>query len=255
MAKCKTLGDRMKNLEMSSSQRVMSGVPVIMRLDGKAFHTYTRNLNRPFDDGFIKNMSLVALLLCRRIATVQMAYVQSDEISLLLNSYRRVKTEPWFDNRIQKAVSVAASEASAIMSLLTQRLTREDPKILSITDDEELCKTIERQMATFDCRMNPYPESEVANYFIWRQKDASKNSVSMFARSFYSQKELQGKQRPQLQEMLFQKGLNWNNQETYKKRGFTVVKNEKGVWEVDWEPPIFTEDRQYIERFLGREGE
>ncbi len=207
-------------------------MPVIVQIDGKAFHTYTRGMDKPFDDGLIKTLTSLALFLCQHIPTVQIAYGQSDEISLLLHSYKRHESQPFFDNRVQKLVSVIAGEASAFATLTTGRRT------------------------VFAAWASVFPEAEVVNYFIDRQQDATRNSIQMVAQSLYSHKQLQYKNQSELQEMIFQRGINWNDLPVHKKRGYTVIKNQESrLWEIDLEPPIFTQDRSYIEHLLAVEPE
>ena len=200
-------------------------LPTIIRLDGKSFHTFTRGMKRPFDGGFIHMMNLLAIYLCKEIQTSQFAYVQSDEISILLHPYKKLDTQPWFVNEVQKMTSVSAGLASAW-------LTKEAGKI-----------------AVFDSRVFVLPEAEVVNYFIWRQQDWTRNSISMVADTFYSHKELMNKDSNQKQEMIFAKGVNWGKLPILHRRGRTILKTAVG-WIVDDKPPIFNKSRKYIEKYL-----
>lgn len=102
----------------------------------------------------------------------------------------------------------------------------------------------------FDSRAFCIPKEDCANYFIWRGKDATRNSINSLAQAYFSQKVLQGLNVNQVQDKLVnEKGINWNDQSTEFKRGACCIKGENG-WEVDEEIPIFTEDRNYIERFI-----
>lgn len=225
-----SLGDRMKTYERAHDIALPPRMPVIVRVDGRAFHTWTRGMDRPFDARLEFWMDSVAEQLCRELDGAQMAYVQSDEISILLHNYKRHSTQPWLRNRLQKVCSLSASIASASMTLLAERT------------------------AHFDARAFVLPEVEVANYFLWRQQDATRNSLQMLARSLYSHKECDGKDQSAMQEMCWQKGRNWNDLPDRQKRGRCVVKfcNE---WMTE-APPIFkAEGRDYIERFLTTEPE
>ncbi len=225
------LGSRMKrNYEEVFKYRLPMRMPVIIRLDGKCFHTFTRGMMKPFDEKLIYNMATVAHFLCEKISGAQLAYVQSDEISILLHGYKKLDSEPWFANEVQKMVSISASMASSTMSRLYNK------EVL------------------FDSRVFVLPEAEVCNYFIWRQKDAVRNSISMVAQSLYSHKQLHGKRSDDMQEMIFQKGLNWNDISPHQKHGETVIKGEHG-WFIDWECPTFTVDRNYINKLLEVEDE
>lgn len=241
------LGDRMKSYERACKTVLTPRTPVIIRVDGKAFHTYARGCVRPFDGHLIAAMDAVALALCAEVDGAKLAYVQSDEISILVHTYRTFEQQPWFANEVQKLVSITAGVASGVM-------TEVSPVVFG---------TVRR--ACFDSRAFTMPESDVNNYFLWRQKDWTRNSVQMLARSLYSHRECTGKSNPELQEMCFQKGHNWNDLPTHLKRGRAVVKVPRlvagkdgedvlrGKWEVDNEIPIFSQDRDYVERLLATE--
>lgn len=233
-----SLGDRMKGYERVWKAALPRRMPVILRVDGRAFHTVTRGMRRPFDDEFMAVMDLVAVRLASHIDGAAIGYVQSDEISLLVHTYKRFASMPWFDNEVQKMTSIAASVAAVTFSLQAQ------------------------MPVEFDARVFVLPEAEVANYFLWRQQDASRNSIQMVARSLYSHKELDHVKTNELQELCHQRGVNWNDIPTHQKRGRCVVKEtymqdglERSRWTVDREIPIFSQDRDYIERHLAVEPE
>jgi tRNA(His) 5'-end guanylyltransferase len=233
------LGDRMKGYELAARTSLPRRLPVVVRVDGRAFHTYTRRLTRPFDSRFIDAMDVVTLELCGEVAGAVFAYVQSDEVSLLVHNYRRLRTEAWFDNQVQKIVSVAASVAAATMTAWSPRLFG----------------TTAVRLAHFDARAFVLPEAEVANYFLWRQQDASRNSLQMLARSLYSHAECEGQGSAQLQEMCFRRGRNWNDLPVHWRRGRCALQGAEGDWVVDREPPVFSRERGYVERFLQIEEE
>jgi tRNA(His) guanylyltransferase len=221
------LGDRMKQLYEAPSQTFLPGrMPALLRVDGKAFHTFTRAMDRPFDMRLIEAMNSVALALCEEVQCTQIAYVQSDEVTLLLHNYKRLNTQGWFHNNVQKMVSVAASVATSAMTLAFGR------------------------SCAFDARVFVVPEAEVCNAFLWRQQDATRNSIKMLARSRYSHKQCDGKNSSELQEMCVQAGDNWNNLPTHLKRGRFALRNADGHWGIDNDPPILTADRDYIDRHL-----
>lgn len=235
-----SLGDRMKRYEHAARAVLPPRMPIVLRVDGRAFHTYTRGLARPFDDRLIDAMDRVAVALCSDIQGAQIAYVQSDEISVLIHGYKRFASQSWFDGELQKIVSVAASIAAAEMTARSFDVFGEVKR------------------ANFDARAFVLPESEVCNYFIWRQQDAVRNSIQMLARSLYSHKECDRKNGAALQEMCFQKGKNWNDLATHYKRGRCAVRTPAPVfseWAIDLDPPTFTQDRSYIERHLAVEPE
>ena len=231
---------RMKeNYESRSRTFLTRRTPVIMRLDGKAFHTYTKHLVKPFDEGLIEDMAATALFLCSEIQGAKVAYVQSDEISILITDFDKLTTSAWFDYNVQKMTSISASLASAkFNSLRLQRVFKEmeklgrfsspmlidDPNAIMFVRDMYEVNINTQDLAYFDSRVFNVPKEEVANYFLARQKDAVKNSIAMLAQSLYSHKELHGKNQSDMQELSFQKGHNWNDLHWSKKRGSTIVK-------------------------------
>lgn len=221
------LGTRMKeNYEDRYRFSLTRRIPVIMRLDGKAFHTLTKHCQKPFDSIFQVAMSKTALKLCKEIQGAKIAYVQSDEISILITDFDKLTTESWFDYNIQKMTSVAASMASVEFS------SRIVPN------------------GFFDCRVFNIPEPEVVNYFVWRQKDWERNSIQMLGQAYFSHKELHSKKSPDIHEMLHQKGVNWANLEDKWKNGQVIFKDNccKG-WNALNACPIFTlkDTRDWIE--------
>lgn len=236
------LGNRMKDYEDITRNYLPKRTPVILRIDGKAFHSFTRGLEKPFSTLLAACFWETAKYVAKEIMGVRLAYHQSDEVSFLLTNYEKLTTESWFDNNIQKMVSVASSLFTYKFNQLTHALIDKP--------------------ALFDCRAFVLPKEEVVNYFIWRQQDATKNSVSMVAQANFPHKQLQGLNGKQMQEKLFQeKGINWNDIPIWQKRGacilkksYTKVVNEveatRTMWDVDREIPIFTQDRNYIEKFI-----
>jgi tRNA(His) 5'-end guanylyltransferase len=254
------LGSRMKEFyEDRFRLKLPRRAYTIMRIDGKAFHTYTRGMERPFDDGLIDDMNLTAAHLCKNIMGAKMGYVQSDEISILITDFDTQDTQAWFDYNVQKMVSIAASLATSEFNRL--RLIRSCTDFdgdlhFDAMDKEEI---INFKMAQFDARVFQIPSRiEVENYFIWRQQDAVRNSISSVAQSLYSHKELNGKKTNEMQEMIFQKGINWNDFDFRKKRGAVIGKVEHEVgnsktirskWSVI-ETPVFTQDRVFFTNFF-----
>lgn len=249
-----TLGDRMK---MNYEDRTRISLPrrsyTIIRIDGKAFHTYTRGMQKPFDDGLIEDMDLTAAYLCKNIMGSKFAFVQSDEISILVTDFEDINTQSWFDNNLQKMCSVSASMAtSKFNELKMQRLINFD----TLFD----FKTNKIKLAEFDSRVFQIPQkTEVENYFIWRQQDTTRNSVSSVAQSLYSQKELSGKNTDEQQELIFKKGINWNDYAPKYKRGRMIVKETyeknsednkgKAAMRTRWssiDVPIFTKDKKFL---------
>lgn len=255
MGNLSSLGIRMKGYEGACSTTLSGRMPVIIRVDGKAFHTYTRGAKRPFDAGLIETMNDAALELCKQVQGAQLAYVQSDEISVLVHGYKKLESTPWFDNAVQKMVSIASAISSVTFTQNSWKIW--GSQVSPSGDDHVITKN-----AYFDARAFVLPESEVNNYFVWRQQDATRNSKSTVAQSLYSHKELTGKNGNELQEMIFQKGQNWNDYPTHQRRGRCIIKviddkmgSERRRWIVDNEVPIFSTDPHYVNRHLVTEDE
>lgn len=231
MMKKDSLGDRMKNYEYVTRTRLYRRTPVIIRLDGKAFHTLTRGAEKPFDRHFIERMINATLGLFDFIGgNLKFAYIQSDEISLLLTDWDTFETQPFFGYNIQKLVSTITSKVTL-----------------------DFNKGWMHNFGTFDARVFNIPREEVANYFIWRQKDWERNSLQMLAQSKFSHREMQNKKHSDIHEMLYQIGINWNDLDDQLKRGICLYKNEYGDVTINRYIPIFTEDRDFIEKYLERE--
>lgn len=224
------LGNRMKEFyEQIPKTKLMRRCPVILRLDGKAFHTYTRGFQRPFDEVLIKSMQETMKYLCENIQGCVLGYTQSDEITLVLIDYKKFTSSAWFDYEVQKMCSVAASMATMAfnrafeLASLTERLN--DTVIGS--ERGRTYKDALVKGAMFDCRCFNIPKEEVTNCFYWRQLDASRNSIQMVGQANFSHKELQNKSCNDIQDMLMtQKDINWNDFPTYQKRGSCCIKED-----------------------------
>lgn len=259
MNKKDSLGDRIKeNYEFRCRPSLIRRMPVIMRIDGKAFHTYTRKMQKPFDPILIDLIAKTTLELCNKIQGAVFAYQQSDEISILLKDYDTLTTEAWFDYDLCKMCSVGASLATSIFDYVKFNICDEDykRKILEYTKGKEYSIVEYMQiytspMTNFDCRAFNIPKEEVVNYFVWRQQDATRNSIQMAGRANFSQNELHGKDCLEIQEKLIvEKRINWNNYSTPEKRGIAVYKDTTGTAIIDRDIPVFTQDRNFIERFV-----
>ena len=244
-------GDRMKSYEAVTNIRLTKRCPVILRIDGNAFHTYTRGFEKPFDNIIITVMQKTMKALCESIQGTVFGYVQSDEISLVLIDYQTLETSAWFDYRLEKLCSIGASMASRyfnkyFIETVTEEMNKPENKNKKF--DVYIKKFFS---ADFDCRAFNVPKEDVCNNILWRQRDAEKNSVQMLAQSLYSHKELQGLSRKDLQNKMFtEKGVNWNELPVPCKRGTACKKNEEGKWYIDYEMPILTENRAYVEDLI-----
>ena len=254
-----SLGDRMKdNYENRAKTYLVRRMPVIIRLDGKAFHTFTKGLKKPYDEIFHNVMNATMKYLCEHIQGCKLGYTQSDEITLLLTDYDTLDTDAWFDNSVQKICSVSASMATmAFNRFLRDNLNKFGSENFDKLDDAliDYITAIFKKLdsAMFDSRCFNIPEDEVVNCFIWRQQDATRNAIQMLGQCNFSHKELNGKSCNAIQDMLMeQKQINFNDMPTAFKRGVCCYKNEEGKWVVDAEPPIFTQDREYVANHLLR---
>ena len=240
-------GDRMKNYEAVADTKLMKRCPVILRIDGRAFHTFTRGFNKPFDSIFATTMQMTMKSLCENIQGCVLGYVQSDEISLVLCDYQTLETSAWFDYRLEKICSLSASMATRFFN---KYFIENVEKANSEGLDPEMYQKYKRKFFTadFDSRAFNVPKDDVCNAILWRQKDAEKNSIQGLAQSLYSQKEISGISTKALQDKMFsEKGVNWNDIPTMYKRGSACIKNQDGKWFIDMNMPILSQNRDYVE--------
>ena len=235
MSKNCPIMQRMKdNYESRSKNFLTRRIPVIMRIDGKTFSSYTKGLETPFDNGLIEDLNHTAIHLCENIQGAKCAYIQSDEISILITDYSTLKTDAWFNYNVQKMTSISASMASSKFNILRARryildnyqTTPHFPNRVMSCEGFTYSELDKLTLANFDSRVANYPNSEVNNYFVARQRDAVKNSIASTAQSLYSPSELHGKNKSEQQEMIFQKGINWNDLPVGQKRGRFIIKVE-----------------------------
>lgn len=268
------LGRRMKEYyEQIPKTKLMRRCPVIIRIDGKAFHSFTKGFKRPFDDVLIESMQETMKYLCENIQGCVLGYHQSDEISLVLVDYQKLTSDAWFDYEVQKICSIAASMATMIFNKIFEKNCIEYSRVVPNTElgrevMDAYSKAVEKG-AMFDARCFNIPKEEVTNYIYWRQLDATRNSIQMVGQANFSYKELHGKSCNQIQDMLMiQKGINWNDFPVYQKRGSCCVKESystvdlstytgsvgaitRARWIIDKEIPIFKgEDRDYIDKLI-----
>lgn len=219
------LGSRMKRYEIVSSPHLTPRTPVIVRVDGRAFHTWTRGAAKPFDRRLMDSMTVAMMTVADDIQGCVFAYTQSDEASFLLNDFATIETQSWFGYDLSKVVSIAASTFTANFNSV-HPASRNGP-------------------ATFDARAFNIPESDVANYFLWRAKDWWRNSIQMMAQTYFSPKELNGKSCTDLVTMLLvEKGIDWAAQEDRIKYGTFYARPNAQVYHVE---PVYSD----IDAILG----
>ena len=265
------LGKRMKeNYEDIFKNKLMRRAPVIIRTDGRVFHTFTRGFKKPFDDILIKSMQETMKYLCENIQGCVLGYTQSDEISLLLVDYKNLNSSAWFDYEVQKICSIAASMATMAFN---KSFTKNAEEFMTDcaasyemeglcskgTEEYKLCEVYQKAIekgAMFDARCFNIPKEEVTNYFYWRQLDAIRNSIQMIGQANFSHNILQYKTCEDIKDMLYVKNeIVWELLPIHKQRGSCCIKQDyiyenilRKQWVIDNNIPLFKDEgRDYIE--------
>ena len=253
------LGERMKDHEHRFRYFLPRKAYTIIRCDGKAFHTFTRGCEKPFDRDLMTVMQTTMLELCKQIQTCKMGYTQSDEITLVLTDVDSRDTEAWFDGNLNKILSISAAIATAEFNKAWQAMKLAE-YLKDIYDAHaclsihETCELIQDFIAKlplghFDSRAYSLADPwEVYNSVLWRTQDCTKNSIQMVAQALYPKAErsaLHGKNTAQLHDLIHDKGQNWNDFPTDCKRGSFAIRGENG-WFVDTEGPILSQDKDYF---------
>ncbi len=211
-----SLGDRMKAYEAASNYRLTPNSPVLIRVDGKAFHSWTRGMKRPFDRGLMRIMVQAATETAREMQGFKLGYVQSDEATFLLTDYDTHDTAGWFGYEVNKLVSISASLFTGFFNAAYHG---------------------EYRPAAFDSRAYVIPRADVPNVFVWRQQDWMRNSLQMLSRAHFSHKQLHGKNRAAMHDMLHAKGINWATDLTEQEKNGTFILADKtthhSVWTYD----------------------
>lgn len=257
------LAKRMKDYEMRNRYFLQKRIPVAIRVDMRAGHTFTKGFERPFDKVFMKSMQETAKYMCENMGNAKFAYVQSDEITIILVDYDTLETDCWFNYRTDKLCSISASMATmAFNRFFAQEVDKwgvetfgwewykggtNDPEVANSPEyklSEIYSKAIDKG-AMFDARCFNIPKEEVTNLIYWRQLDATRNSIQMVGQANFSHDELQGKTCDMIQDMLMTKyGINWNNFTIPCKRGTACIKVGKKVTEnIERVPQPFGEDK------------
>ena len=214
---------RMKQYEGIYNQKIIPHIPIILRIDGHNFHKWTKSngCERPFDIGLSMAFQYATKQVYKDLGNFELAYGQSDEVSILIYNPDTM-TQEMYDGKVFKLCSVVASLFTGYFN---------DCYFQGMGS-----------LASFDCRIFQLPVHEVMNYFIWRQKDAERNSIQMLGRANFSHKQMDKKSCSNIQDMLMEKGINWNDILTKFKRGWCY--DSSGINE---EIPIFTQSKGFIE--------
>ena len=265
------LAIRMKEFyENIPKTKLMRRTPVAIRIDGKAFHTFTKGFQKPFDKVLMKSMQETTKYLCENIQGCVFGYTQSDEITLILIDYQTFDTCAWFDYEVQKLCSISASMATMTFNKIFASNVHEfcldkkypNPRCVKYENIMNTYSNAIKKGAMFDARCFNIPKEEVTNLIYWRQLDATRNSIQMVGQANFSHKELQNKTCNDIQDMLFkEKNINWNNFPIDCKRGSAVIyseyqnpnsSNTKGKgWIIDTEMPILRgKDREYVDKLI-----
>ena len=279
MAIYDNLGDRMKDYEARNQYFLQRRTPVAIRVDMKSGHTFTKGFQRPFDEIFVKSMQQTAKFMCENIQGAVLSFQQSDEITIILQDYKNLNTDAWFNYRTDKMCSIAASMATMAFNKAFEKEIQNFDKENNLSNfnyfndlTNELTKlhntywTANNKGAMFDARVFNIPKEEVTNLLYWRQLDATRNSIQMVGQANFSHKELQHKSCNDIQNMLLtEKDINWNDYPVDLKRGSCCIKNytvidpygnhkfiaTDDLWVIDHKIPIFKDEgREYIERLI-----
>lgn len=264
------LGKRMKEYEKRNQYYLQKRTPVAIRVDGRSFHTFTKGFQKPFDEVLIKSMQETAKYMCENIQGAKIAYVQSDEITIILVDYDTLETDCWFNYRTDKLCSIAASMATMAFN---KSFTKNAEEFITDcaasyemeglcskgTEEYKLCEVYQKAMekgAMFDARCFNIPKEEVTNYFYWRQLDAIRNSIQMVGQAYFSHNILQYKTCEDIKDMLYVKNeIVWELLPIYKQRGSCCIKQDyiyenilRKQWIIDNNIPLFKDEgRDYIE--------
>ena len=273
------LGVRMKTFyEQIPKTKLMRRTPVAIRIDGKAFHTFTRGFQKPFDKVLIKTMQETMKYLCENIQNCIFGFTQSDEITLILVDYKKLTSSAWFDYEVQKMCSIAASMATmAFNKYFSKRVMQLESDVAQeyetdgntewVIKMEKYLKAYRKSCergAMFDARVFNIPKEEVTNLVYWRQLDAIRNSIQMVGQANFSHSELQNKTCNNIQDMLITyKNIDWNDFPVYCQRGSACIKSKVEVddkdsdktlryeWKIDKNMPILKGvDRKYLDELV-----
>lgn len=262
MSVAETLSDRMKEYEKVTEARLIKKQPVIIRLDGKTFHTFTQGIDKPFDEDLADAFEFTCVKLKEKVQGAKLIYTQSDEISILLTDWEKTTTDCWFDYRIQKVVSIASSLATCFFNqyideIVAKYYKKYNQKDISYEEEQLYLKKYQlwrskKYKANFDARIFNLPISEIANYFIYRQKDAIRNSIQSLGQAHFSHKELNKKNTSEVIQMVKDKvSIDFNELSSRQQKGICLYRDfDTEKWIIDKDIPDFLANREYIEKYV-----
>lgn len=247
----KSLEDRMKRYEAVTDYMLPNRMPIFLRLDGWHFKSFTKGWEKPFDLIFHEAMVDTMLHLCKELPGTVLGYTQSDEITLLLCDYENIDSEPWFDNRVNKLLSIPSGIAAVKFNSAFKKYA---DSILDETEHNVYAKKFDT--AIFDARAFVVPENDVANCFYWRQRDAIRNSIESVGQTYIGKNNLHKMSNLKILEALKGMGIIWDDYDTWLIRGACTIKKfneekKRMLWEIDRNIPIFKDEgREYITKVI-----
>ena len=227
--KFKGLEDRMLYYRGLSDYRLIPNSYVLLMLDGRSFSSFVKNyFDKPFDDKFINMMNETAKYLCEKIQGCKFAYVQSDEISLVITDFDTPNSDSFFGYRLEKILSISASMASAkfnqLMTLEALRRAVDGLDEYGCINTEEVIANV--KLLEFDCKAWNVPSyNDVFAWNLFRQNDCLKNSKQQAAQAWLPHKQLVNKTADEQIALLKEKqGIDWNDFDDGKKYGRFIYK-------------------------------
>jgi len=222
-----SLGDRIKKYESITKHSALPNMPLVVRVDGKAFHTFTRNCIKPFDKYIIGGMLRAAMYTATKMQGFKAAYVQSDEVTFVLTDYDTHQTDGWFDYELPKIISTSA----ALMSVSFLDIMKElKPEYIKPNN-----------LPTFDARAFNVPKNDVINMFLWRALDWKRNSVQMYGQSVFSHKEMQGWNEENIKRMLIHRGFDWDKDLSNQTKYGTFITKKYGTFDYIYTVPTYSD--------------
>lgn len=245
------LGNRMKEYESRNQYYLQKRTPVILRLDMRAGHSFTKGLQKPFDNIFMNTMIATMEQCCEEIQNCVFGYTQSDEITFVLIDYYNINTAAWFEYRTDKLCSISAGLATYHFTKIFEENAK---RIISFDPNDKYALTLQRcisKPSIFDARCFNIPKEEVTNCLYWRQLDAVRNSIQACGQAEFSHKQLDHKTCENIKEMLVEKGKPWESLPVYKQRGTCCRRDKEEGWVTNYSMPLLVkEGREYLEELI-----